>query len=303
MDIRDEMLDWFERDQVPEDWVLQHLVNKALKKTGATGFIGEISVFEWADRLRNTPENTLLFISMKKAWDMKQRRKIKTDKKPCSFELDITVKSLLDYLAQRQSKTITKTLEDLIKRAAESAKKADSKAVKALEDQEIIPNCTKFSDLTVGDLTPNRDRKTKPCKVLEGKTVKDLRNGVDMTRRPKRTQDDLTTGILNDNQTKKPRAHPLLEGITIQDLQDNTPSKRQSRRPLEDFENDTPDLNTADIEHARRPYQRAEICIDERPTVLNSDREYTDSRYPGLTFDEPQPDQLKVTKSNRHPKT
>lgn len=290
MKISDEMRDWLESDQGLEGWAFQYLMNKEMKKPGTTDFTGEIGVLEWADRLQNTPQNTLLLIDMKAAWGMKQRRKINTTKKSCTFELDVKVKAQLDYLAKRQSKTITETLEGLIKRAAGSAQKADAKTVKDQEGQEIITSRIKLSEMTINDLIPRRSRKAQPKNLLEGKTIKDLRNGTDMPRWSKQTQENLAAGDPDDSQSKKPRPRPHLEGVTIRDLKNFKRSKRQSKRARGDLAVDTPNRSVAETGLTQRSAQNTGIRIDSRTTLIFDEPQCWDPRSPGLTFDEPQPD-------------
>lgn len=69
----------------------------------------------------------LLIRNMKAAWRQKQYRDGLAERKAYSFTLDVRVKQQLDYLARKQGKTISETLEGLIKKAGLKAEKANAK--------------------------------------------------------------------------------------------------------------------------------------------------------------------------------
>lgn len=84
-------------------------------------------IIEWSRGRRNTPSTVLLIRNMKAAWRQKQYRDGLAERKAYSFTLDVRVKQQLDHLARKQGKTISETLEGLIKKAQLKAEKADAK--------------------------------------------------------------------------------------------------------------------------------------------------------------------------------
>ncbi|WP_339534314.1 hypothetical protein [Pseudomonas hunanensis] len=84
-------------------------------------------IIEWSRGRRNSPSTVLLIRNMKAAWRQKQYRDGLAERKAYSFTLDVRVKQQLDQLARKQGKTISETLEGLIKKAQLKAEKADAK--------------------------------------------------------------------------------------------------------------------------------------------------------------------------------
>lgn len=128
MNIRDEMTQWLTSQ--PSDvstWARNYLAVREAKRSNSTGFFRDTALDQWIEQLKNTDRNELLLRKMKQAWAQKLYRDGQVSKKSYSFLLEATVKEQLDFLAKRNKKTISETLEELIKRAAGSALKADTK--------------------------------------------------------------------------------------------------------------------------------------------------------------------------------
>lgn len=84
-------------------------------------------IIEWSRGRRYSPSMELLIKNMKAAWRQKQYRDGLAERKAYSFTLDVRVKQQLDRLARNQGKTISETLEGLIKKAQLKAEKAEAK--------------------------------------------------------------------------------------------------------------------------------------------------------------------------------
>lgn len=114
-------------DEKKAAWALDYLKTKGyidhqLRIASPRGVI-----LEWSQGRPNTPSMVLLIRNMKAAWRQKQYRDGLAERKAYSFTLDVRVKRQLDHLARKQGKTISETLEGLIKKAGLKAEKADAK--------------------------------------------------------------------------------------------------------------------------------------------------------------------------------
>ena len=122
------VLKWLNpRNRAQHLWTIDYLTTKG--ETLSKGLLSspEDSLTEWSQCLRDTPANELLIRNMTAAWRQKRHRDRQVDKKSYSFTLDTAVKVQLDRLAERQKKTISGMLEDLITQAVLKAEKAETK--------------------------------------------------------------------------------------------------------------------------------------------------------------------------------
>ncbi|MFI8607510.1 ribbon-helix-helix protein, CopG family [Pseudomonas sp. NPDC077649] len=171
IDISQEMFAWLEDSKDLRDWASSYLLKKELKAPGSTGRNARTNILEWARQLPSTPETTRLLDDMKQAWAMRERRRNNTDKISCSFELSTEAKAQLDHLSAREGKTKTAMLEQLIKQAADKAKKDEVKSEKKRPHQRASTNHIDTSNMTIGDL--ERPLQREPT----GMTVGEFRRG------------------------------------------------------------------------------------------------------------------------------
>ncbi|CAD5203572.1 hypothetical protein [Pseudomonas sp. FEN] len=115
-------------DEKKPKWALDYLIAKGvIAPKIRLSESPRDTIIEWSQKQINTPFNELLIKNMKAAWRQKQYRDGLVEKKSYNFILDTKVKAQLDSLARRQRKTISETLEGLIKQAELKARKADAK--------------------------------------------------------------------------------------------------------------------------------------------------------------------------------
>ena len=122
------VLKWLNpRNRAQHLWAIDYLTTKGEILSKGLLSSPEDSLTEWSRCLRDTPANELLIRNMTAAWRQKRYRDRQVDKKSYSFTLDTAVKVQLDRLAERQKKTISGMLEDLITQAVLKAEKAETK--------------------------------------------------------------------------------------------------------------------------------------------------------------------------------
>ena len=122
------VLKWLNpRNRAQHLWAIDYLNAKGEILSKGLLSSPEDSLTEWSQCLRDTPANELLIRNMTAAWRQKRHRDRQVDKKSYSFTLDTAVKVQLDRLAERQKKTISGMLEDLITQAVLKAEKAETK--------------------------------------------------------------------------------------------------------------------------------------------------------------------------------
>ena len=122
------VLKWLNpRNRAQHLWAIDYLNTKGEILSKGLLSSPEDSLTEWSQCLRDTPANELLIRNMTAAWRQKRHRDRQVDKKSYSFTLDTAVKVQLDRLAERQKKTISGMLEDLITQAVLKAEKAETK--------------------------------------------------------------------------------------------------------------------------------------------------------------------------------
>ena len=122
------VLKWLNpRNRAQHLWAIDYLTTKGEILSKGLLSSPEDSLTEWSRCLRDTPANELLIRNMTAAWRQKRYRDRQVDKKSYSFTLDTAVKAQLDRLAERQKKTISGMLEDLITQAVLKAEKAETK--------------------------------------------------------------------------------------------------------------------------------------------------------------------------------
>ena len=122
------VLKWLNpRNRAQHLWAIDYLNAKGEILSKGLLSSPEDSLTEWSQCLRDTPANELLIRNMTAAWRQKRYRDRQVDKKSYSFTLDTAVKVQLDRLAERQKKTISGMLEDLITQAVLKAEKAETK--------------------------------------------------------------------------------------------------------------------------------------------------------------------------------
>ena len=136
------VLKWLNpRTRAQHLWAIDYLNTKGEILSKGLLSSPEDSLTEWSQCLRDTPANELLIRNMTAAWRQKRYRDRQVDKKSYSFTLDTAVKAQLDRLAERQKKTISGMLEDLITQAVLKAEKAETKR-KLARSRETEPRAT-----------------------------------------------------------------------------------------------------------------------------------------------------------------
>ena len=136
------VLKWLNpRNRAQHLWAIDYLTTKGEILSKGLLSSPEDSLTEWSQCLRDTPANELLIRNMTAAWRQKRYRDRQVDKKSYSFTLDTAVKVQLDRLAERQKKTISGMLEDLITQAVLKAEKAETKR-KLARSRETEPRAT-----------------------------------------------------------------------------------------------------------------------------------------------------------------